>query len=107
MIDLTRTRVENCPISSEWIEIKNSFTEFSSAPLIKRDVQLNIDASTLIPATIGYLTTIAARFGETEIDKVISRIKRDGHVYLKNKGNTYKNMIDEKIKLLCDRKRGD
>ena len=94
------TRIENSSINEVWQQISDSFGDYISSPLIKREKQLQADADALIPATIGIITTVAARMGENNIFEAWHLIREKGDQYLKNKSVTYKEKIDEKISLL-------
>ena len=95
-----KTRIENSSKNEVWQEISNSFSCYISKPLIKRVKQLEADADALIPATIGNITTVAARLGESNIIEAWAVIKEKGERYLKRKSVTYKEQINEKISLL-------
>ncbi len=95
-----RTRIENCSIEPVWQEIASAFDEYISLPLIKRDKQINAEAEALIPATIGNITTVAARLGIDNDEEAFKIIMEKGEQYLDRKNHTYKTKIDEKISLL-------
>ena len=95
-----RTRIENCSIDPVWQQIAGVFNEYVSKPLIKRERQVRADAESLIPATIGNITTVAARLGIDNDEKAFYTIMQKGEKYLDQKNHTYKTKIDEKISLL-------
>lgn len=99
-----KSGIENSSINSIWIEIANSFDNYISKPLIKRENQLIADAESLIPATIGNITTVAARLGVNKIENALVLIQKKGESYLDKKDSTYESKINEKISLLYSKK---
>ena len=100
LTDNDRSRIENSTVSAVWEAISASFDQYVSKPLIKREKQLSVDADALIPATVGNITTVAARLGENNIKAALAIIQEKGEKYLKRKAATYTEKIDEKISLL-------
>lgn len=96
-----RTRIENCSVDPAWQQIASAFNEYVSKPLIKRERQVLAEAEALIPATIGNITTVAARLGINDDQEAFNTIMQRGEKYLDQKNHTYKSKIDEKISLLC------
>ena len=94
------TRIENSSVKTSWRELADVFSNYISEPLIKKEKQQNSEADALIPATVGYITTMAARLGENNIDTALDIINSKGARYLKKKSFTYEEKIDEKISLL-------
>lgn len=62
------------------------------------------DAESLIPATIGNITTVAARLGVNKIENALVLIQKKGESYLDKKDSTYESKINEKISLLYSKK---
>lgn len=101
LVVVDRTRIENCSVDPVWQQIANAFNQYVSEPLIKREHQVRADAEALIPATIGNITTVAARLGINNNEHAFYTIMQKGEKYLDLKNHTYKTKIDEKISLLC------
>lgn len=100
-INLDNSRRERCSINEKWIDIQSAFDEFESKPLIKRTIQLDFEAASLVPGAIGNITSYAARKGITNIDSILSMLKYDGNYYLKkSKKTTFENNVEEKMKIL-------
>jgi hypothetical protein len=100
MIYRDHTRVENCAVTNEWQLISDAFLEFEDKQLISREEQKNRDAAAMIPSVVGYVTTVSARYGCSDIEKTLAKIKDAGQTYLNKRNHTYQSIINEKISLL-------
>jgi len=95
-----KSRIENSAATEVWQQVSNAFQYYIGEPLIKREKQLRAEADALIPATIGNITTVAARLGINNPNEVFAVIEEKGEHYLRKKAITYEEKIDEKISLL-------
>lgn len=94
------SRIENCSINETWVHISNVFSDYVSDPIIQREKQLNADVNAMMPAAVGTITSLAARLGENDIHEVLFEFQVKGEQYLKNKAQTFENVINEKVSLL-------
>lgn len=101
-IDRTNTRVERCNTNELWQIIQNAYNGFSSCELIEREKQINTDASQMIPAITGYITTYGAMIGETNIDMVLSKLKKESSLYLAKKNTDVRSVIVDKMPRIYD-----
>jgi hypothetical protein len=100
MVDGKRSRVERCNIHTVWERIQIAFNDFESKGLISRDIQRSLDADSLVPAIVGYVTTFAARKGISDIGNAVESILTNGNKYLSSKNITYNEAIREKMALI-------
>lgn len=93
-------RIERCSIRNEWLEIQKAFDNYEDKPIIKREKQLNYEASAMIPQIIGCVVSYGARLGVDDIEYVFDVLYGEGEKYLKKKKTTYDLFILEKMKEL-------
>lgn len=105
-VERVNSRIERCPISDQWKEIQSAYDNFSSVGLIERRKQVDIDANSLIPTIMGYMTSYSARKGEININTAFSKIFNDGQKFLKNKETDFEKEVKNKM-LLIDKKKGE
>lgn len=81
-VKLDRTRIERSTLDETWLNIQKAFLDYESKELIKREYQLQADASALVPGAIGNITSYAARKGITDINLILTLLKNEGERYL-------------------------
>ena len=105
-VERVNTRIERCPVSMEWKEIQTAYNKFNSVGLIERRKQVDIEANTLIPTIIGYITSYSARKGDVDINIAFDKIYKDGQKFLRNKETDFEKEVKTKM-LLIDKKKGE
>lgn len=65
---MTTPIYHHCIINPKWLQVQEALCHFESKPLIKKEKQPNMDAESMIPATIGNITTYAAKLGTKHPD---------------------------------------
>lgn len=105
-VERVNTRIERCPVSTDWKEIQTAYDKFNSVGLIERRKQVDIEANTLIPTIIGYITSYSARKGDADINTAFNKIFKDSQKFLKNKETDFEKEVKNKM-LLIDKKRGE
>lgn len=99
-VDRNNTRIERCPINSDWLELQNAYNEFCSKGLITRNKQISDDAKSLIPTIVGYISSYGAKRKRKNLDDTFSIMLVDIKSYLRFKNSTFEKIIDEKKSLL-------
>lgn len=102
-IDRTNSRVNRCPINTDWLKIQKSFSTNTDAILINRKKQTSLDAVALIPNIIGNITSFCARRKIYDTKKAFKKILVYSLEYLSNKNTTFKNQVLEKSQLLYEK----
>lgn len=102
-VDRVNTRIERCPVNKQWKEIQTAYEEFRSFGLIKREKQIDIEANTLIPTIIGYMTSYSAKKGEIDIKSAFNKIYIEGQKFLENKKTSFKKEVKDKMLLINKR----
>lgn len=102
-IDPTNSKVERCPINSDWLEIQNAYADFISTGLIERDKQIQLDTKALIPNLVGCITSYSARKGCKNVSNVFNSIYKDMNRYLEQKNTNFENEVNFKTSLLTDK----
>lgn len=97
--------VSRCSIDKEWQGLQKAFSGFKSEPLIKREKQLNDDAESIVPSAYGFLTTIAAKKGITDISVALQTLQISGESYLRSKKLDFARVVNGKKKLLDSQKK--
>ncbi|HYE09862.1 MAG TPA: hypothetical protein VEF53_06760 [Patescibacteria group bacterium] len=95
-----RTRIERSTTNEVWVDIQNLFKDYKSRDMIKREKQLEYDAVSLVPGTIGNITSFAARTGIENFEEAMNQLMLQGNKYLFKKDKTYSEVVQEKIALL-------
>jgi hypothetical protein len=99
-VKLDRTRIERCTVDDIWTDIQKTFDSYEDKSLIKRETQLSMDAESIIPGTIGNITTFAARKGITDMNLVLAMLRQKGNDYLSYKETDFKKAVSLKMSLL-------
>jgi hypothetical protein len=81
-VNYTRSRIERCEVDENWRKVQQAFNQYNGISLISRVKQIEADASILIPGSIGYITSFAARNGITNIDDVFNTVYQQGILML-------------------------
>lgn len=96
-VELTDKRMERCPVNPEWEGLQKSFEYFSGRPLVKREKQIEMESSILVPSATGYLTSYGAKLGIVDKDELMKRFITDSGEYLyRSKDSNFRNEILKK-----------
>lgn len=99
-IDRTRSRKERCPTNNLWSEIQKVYESFSSKEFIKREKQLSLEASSLVPNIIGNITSYSARKRDYDLQHIVYELEKVMTQYLKQKETTFSEEVFKKRKVL-------
>ncbi len=92
--------ISRCSINEKWLQVQDCFHQYASRPLVKREIQLNMDAEAMVPSTYGNITTFAAKLGMKDPAMALNTLYKKGESYLKTKKSNFKNMVTKKEALL-------
>lgn len=101
-IDRTNARVDRCNTNKDWLEIQNTYNNFSSCGLIEKQKQIDADAKILIPNIVGSITSYSARKNNVNIDDAFSNLYKDTKKYLFNKNTSFETEVNNKLAFLHD-----
>lgn len=101
-INRTSKRVERCDVDKDWTFIQNAYNNFNSKGLIKRERQLSLDASSLIPNIVGNITSYSARNNNIDIDVAFNNLYKETKRYLENKQTTFETEVNNKIAFISN-----
>lgn len=96
-INNDNVRKTRCSINSNWLEIQNAFYHFKSNGLISNNSINDYNASILIPAISGFITSYSANKKVKDINSALDFIKSDTQKYLKSKNTTFSEVVQNKI----------
>lgn len=98
--NLDRTRIERSSIDERWKNIQHAFDKCKYKPFITVAKQKEIEASSLIPGIMGYLTSYGAKIGVNNYTNAMLLFSKRGNEYLSNKDTSFYKEVVEKRKLL-------
>jgi len=98
--NLDRTRIERSTTDSKWEIIQHAFDNLGNKEFISITKQKEIEANSLIPGIMGYLTSYGAKIGVNHYINVMKLFSERGNQYLYNKDTSFDKEVIEKRKLL-------
>lgn len=102
-VDRTNKRIDRCPINQSWLELQKAFGDFNNNNFIKREKQISLDATGLIPNIIGTITSYSARINQNNINDAFKKLYNDSIKYLLNKNTTFEDEVYRKYKILHEK----
>ena len=106
--NLDRTRIERSSTDERWEIIQHAFDNCQNKSFITVAEQKEIEASSLIPGIMGYLTSYGAKIGVKNYNNVMQLFSKRGNEYLYNKDTSFdKEVIEKRVSriyalLTCD-----
>ncbi|MCX7748830.1 MAG: hypothetical protein N2645_18370 [Clostridia bacterium] len=89
LINLDASRKSRCSTNYIWFKIQESFKDYRSQELVKRNKQLQREAEAIIPSMFGNITTFCAKINVSDENMAFNLLKIYGRKYFESKADDF------------------